>query len=211
MQYYAQDFDTVEINNTFYKLPTIKTIQRWKEEVPKDFIFSVKMSRYITHSKRLKNPRKSLDKFFNRIKYLKGKMGPILIQLPPHWSLNFERLESFMKDLPRGYRYAFEFREESWLCEDVFRLLKKHNHALCLYDLEGMETEKILTADFVYIRLHGPKKAYRGSYSSRKLAEWAKDLKKWKRKKIFCYFDNDEKGYAPQNALTLMKKLNQQS
>lgn len=209
LTYYSNEFQTVEINNTFYKLPTISVIKKWKESVPKSFLFSVKMSRYITHSKRLNDPKKSLLKFFNRIKHIKPNLGVVLIQLPPHWPLNFERLASFIQALPKGYRYAFEFREESWLCEEVFALLKRHGHALCLFELDRMETEKIVTAKFVYIRLHGPKGAYQGNYSAKALSVWAKDIKRWKKqgKEVFCYFDNDEKGFAPKNALTLIKKM----
>lgn len=211
LEYYMEDFSTVEINNTFYKLPKASTLKNWKKAVPKNFVFSVKMSRYITHTKKLKDPKTPLRKFFSRIKHLKGNLGIILIQLPPHWSLNFERLNSFVKALPKGYRFAFEFRQESWLCDEVFALLKKHGHAFCIYEFDRMKTDKIITAKFVYIRLHGPKGAYQGKYSSRALSTWAKDIKRWRRqgKEIFCYFDNDEKGYAPQNALTLIKKVRQ--
>lgn len=209
LDHYAQDFHTVEINSTFYKLPEISTLKTWKESVPQDFLFSVKMSRYITHTKRLKDPKSSLQKFFSRIKYLQEKLAVILIQLPPNWSLNLERFKAFLQALPKGYRYAFEFRDESWFCEEIFSLLKKYGCALCIYELGKKKTEKILTADFVYIRLHGPKKAYQGSYSPQVLSNWAKSFEEWKkkRKEIFCYFDNDEKGYAPQNARLLQKKM----
>jgi len=210
LETYAKDFHTVEINSTFYKLPEISTLKNWKQSVPGDFLFSVKMSRYITHTKRLNNPTNSLKKFFNRIQQLKGNLGVILIQLPPNWSVNIERLAAFFKVLPKGYRYAFEFRDESWLCDEVFALLKRHNSALCFYEFGEQKTENVLTADFVYIRLHGPKKAYQGSYSNQALGRWAKNIQEWRRKKkeVFCYFDNDEKGYAPKNALSLHKKLN---
>ncbi|NGX37441.1 MAG: hypothetical protein K1000chlam2_00597 [Chlamydiae bacterium] len=114
-----------------------------------------------------------------------------------------------MKELPKGYRFAFELRDPSWLCEEVYALLKKHKHALCLYEIAGQRTPKLITAPFVYVRLHGPKGAYQGSYSSRTLDNWAKDFLMWARKgiEVFCYFDNDEKGYAPQNALKLRDLL----
>ncbi|NGX27543.1 MAG: hypothetical protein K940chlam6_01481, partial [Chlamydiae bacterium] len=122
---YAEDFQTVEVNNTFYKLPEISTLKHWKGTVPKDFIFSVKASRYITHVKKLKDPKSSLKKFFSRMEYLKKNLGVILFQLPPKWGLNLERFETFLQALPKGYRYAFEFRETSWLSKDVYKLLKK--------------------------------------------------------------------------------------
>ena len=211
LEYYSRDFTTVEINNTFYRLPTAATVSNWRDSVPKDFLFSVKMSRYITHNKRLKAPKTSLSKFFSRIDHFQEKLGVILIQLPPNWQVNLERLEHFLEALPESYRYAFEFRDESWLCPEVFALLKEHGNALCLYDLAGVHTREILTTNFTYIRLHGPGKAYQGSYSSQTLKKWANMMQNWKRqrKAVFCYFDNDEKGYAPLNALTLRQKLSQ--
>ena len=206
---YAEDFQTVEVNNTFYKLPEISTLKHWKGTVPKDFIFSVKASRYITHVKKLKDPKSSLKKFFSRMEYLKKNLGVILFQLPPKWGLNLERFETFLQALPKGYRYAFEFRETSWLSKDVYKLLKKRGHALCLYEFAGVKTPLLVTAKFIYVRLHGPKGAYQGSYSSRALDKWAKQFLEWKKKgiEVYCYFDNDEKGYAAQNALQLLKKL----
>nr|NGX27381.1 hypothetical protein [Chlamydiota bacterium] len=125
------------------------------------------------------------------------------------WGLNLERFETFLQALPKGYRYAFEFRETSWLSKDVYKLLKKRGHALCLYEFAGVKTPLLVTAKFIYVRLHGPKGAYQGSYSSRALDKWAKQFLEWKKKgiEVYCYFDNDEKGYAAQNALQLLKKL----
>ncbi len=209
LETYSQEFETVEINNTFYKLPEITTLKNWKSTVPKNFLFSIKASRYITHVKKLKDPKNSLKKFFQRIQTLKPKIGVILFQFPPKWSLNLERFEDFLKVLPKRYRYAFEFRDESWLCEEIYALLEKRHHALCLYEIGGKKTPKRVTADFVYIRLHGPKGAYQGNYSGQTLESWAKTFRSYKRKglDVFCYFDNDEKGYAPLNALTLIGKL----
>lgn len=209
LSFYIEEFETVEINNTFYKLPELSTIKTWKSSVPKPFLFSVKASRYITHVKRLKDPKQTLKNFFDRIKHLKPKIGVILIQLPPKWGLNLDRFEAFLKALPKGYRFAFELRDESWLCDPVYQLLRKHNCALCLYEIAGKKPPKILTANFVYVRLHGPKSAYQGSYSSKQLDKWAKDFLTWRKQglDVFCYFDNDEKGYAPKNALSLLETL----
>lgn len=207
LEHYVEDFQTVEINNTFYKLPEVKTIKTWYENVPNGFLFSVKASRYITHIKRLKDPKSSLKNFFSRIKYLKEKLGEILFQLPPKWPLNIERFETFIKSLPKGYKYAFEFRDPTWLCDEIYGLLEKYNLALCIYEIEGQHAPKLITANHIYVRLHGPKRAYQGSYSSKALEKWAKEFAKWKKKEIFCYFDNDEKGYAPKNALSLIGKI----
>lgn len=209
LMFYAKNLNTVEINSTFYRLPEISTLKEWKKNVPKQFLFSVKMSRYITHNKKLKQPKSSLHKFFSRIEILKEQLGVILVQLPPYWKLNLDRFIFFLQALPKGYRYAFEFREESWLCKEIFSLLKRYKHALCLYEIEGKKTQELLTSNFVYIRLHGPKKAYQGSYSHYALNQWTKKILQWRkeRKEVFCYFDNDEKGYAVKNAMTLQKKI----
>ena len=207
-EYYIKFFKTVEINNTFYRLPSKKVIINWRDKSPKDFIFAIKASRYITHIKRLNDPKKSLKTFFSVIKYLKPKLGPILFQTPPHWKVNLERLENFIKILDKSYLYAFEFRDRSWLIEDVFKLLKKHNIALCIYDLEGYQTPLEITANFVYIRLHGPSIAYAGAYTKKDLKKWSEFIKNLKKEKsVFCYFNNDERGFAVKNAMQLKELI----
>lgn len=204
---YSLDFETVEINNTFYRLPSIDAIRHWKKSVPKRFIFSLKASRYITHIKRLNEPKKSLKTFFQQIRPLKSQIGVILFLIPDYVPINCERFGNFLQMLPKGYRYAFEFRNPSWFDESIYELLRNHKAAFCIYDLNGKTSPKILTADFVYVRLHGPKRAYRGSYSQKALRLWAKDFEHWAKsgKEIFCYFNNDESAYAPLNALAMKK------
>jgi len=206
-EYYLRYFTTVEINYTFYKLPSEKTVLYWKKNSPKNFIFAIKASRYITHIKKLKDPKKSLKTFFNRIKLLKPKLGPILFQTPPNWHMDLKRLEDFIMALDKNYQYAFEFRDKSSLKPDIFKLLKKYKVALCIYDLEGFQTPIEITTNFVYIRLHGPKSAYSGSYSKKALKKYSEIIKKLKKDKlnVFCYFNNDERGYAVKNALHLKK------
>lgn len=198
-------FSTVEINQTFYRLPTKKTFQKYYEEAPKNFVFSVKASRYITHVKKLKDPSLPLRRFFSSLKPLKKTLGPILFQFPPLWKCNIKRLDSFLAALPRGHRYTFEFRNPTWFTEEVFSLLKEKNIALCLYEFDHTFAPRVLTSkDFLYVRLHGPKGPYQGKYPLKTLKEWANFFKKEKRgRDIYCYFDNDEKGYAPLNALEL--------
>lgn len=210
-KFYSNKFDSVEINSTFYRLPSKKTLLKWKKESPKDFIFSIKASRYITHIKKLKDQKKSLSTFFNLIKILKPKLGPILFQLPNKWKINLNRLESFFKLLDKKYRYAIEFRDKSWITKETFYLLKKYKIAFCIYDLERFQTPLEVTSDFVYIRLHGPKFAYSGSYSNKELQKWAKIIKKFKKQKldIYCYFNNDERAFAIKNALKLKILLSQ--
>lgn len=205
LEHYADRFSTVEINNTFYSLPATKTLAGWRDRTPDGFVFSVKASRYITHRKKLKDPDQSLPRFFESITALGDKTGPVLFQLPPRWRANPDRLETFMDHLPEGFRYTFEFRDPSWLDEPVFEILRRHNAALCIYDLDGFTSPRTVTADFVYIRLHGPEAAYEGHYDTQTLSGWAGAIHAWadKGREVFCYFDNDEAGNAVTDALAL--------
>jgi uncharacterized protein YecE (DUF72 family) len=206
---YQQDFSTVEINNSFYRLPTAKAFTEWKKSTPAQFLFAVKASRFITHMKKLKMTKQDLKLFFSRVDHLGSKLGPILFQLPPRWKLNTERFEAFLQVLPKGYRYTFEFRNETWYNEDVYALLKKYNCAFCIYELERHISPLLVTARFVYVRLHGPGNKYQGSYTTSTLKEWAKLCRKWQRagKDAYVYFDNDQSGYAAFNAVELKKMV----
>ena len=208
-EYYKKFFSTLEINNSFYRLPEKKTFQMWKKNSPEDFIFSVKASRYITHIRKLNDPKEITEVFFDRVAGLGKKCGPILFQFPPSFRINIERLSDFLRILPKKYKYTFEFRHKSWHNEDVTKLLQKYNAAFCIYELEGFVSDKIVTADFVYIRLHGPDGKYAGSYSDGQLKEWADFIKDCHNRKldVFCYFDNDQAAYAPKNALKLKESL----
>lgn len=205
LRFCAERYSSIEINNSFYHLPTEQTFRKWHDEVPDDFLFSVKASRYITHMKKLKEPENSLPPLMERVELLAEKLGPILFQLPPSWSLNLERLNEFLDALPPKRLHTFEFRNPSWFVEDVFRALREHNAALCIYELAGQNSPRELTADFVYIRLHGPDGAYGGNYPHETLKEWADAISGWRRsrKGVYCYFDNDQNGYAALNAADL--------
>ncbi len=207
LEYYFDRLDTVEINNSFYRLPSPETFRCWRESTPKNFCFTVKASRFITHNKKLKDPGNALDKFFPPASELKEKLGPILFQLPPKWRVNLERLEEFLSVLPKGrrWRYAFEFREPSWLIDETYAVLRKHNAAFCIYELAGFRTENVITADWSYVRLHGPGVKYQGSYDSGQLSKWAERIVEWQQhlRAVYVYFDNDQAGYAVQNALEL--------
>ncbi len=211
LQFYARHFDTVELNNSFYKLPTEAAFACWRDSTPPDFCFAVKASRFITHNKKLKDPGNALEKFLPRAEALKKKLGPILFQLPPRWRVNADRLEEFLSVLPCRRRYAFEFREPSWHASRIFEILRRHNAALCVYHLAGFQSPLEPTADFVYVRLHGPDGRYQGSYSDAQLNEWAERIGEWARKlrSIYVYFDNDQAAYAAQNALELKKLVGQ--
>ncbi len=210
LEHYARSFRTVEINNSFYQLPDKKTVRQWRDTVSRDFIFAIKASRYITHMKKLKDPRESLQKFLAVADELEHRLGPILFQLPPRWRLNIDRLHEFLGALPDGRRCAFEFRDNSWWADDVYELLRDFGTAFCMYDLKRRLTPKEITADFIYIRLHGPSsQAYRGSYDRRRLSGWAGAISSWRSHglDVYCYFDNDQDGYAAANALQLQNML----
>jgi len=208
--FYLKHFSTVEINNTFYQLPEEKTLRDWRDQAGEEFNFSIKASRYITHMKKLKDPKDAAANFFRAIEPIKSRSDVILFQLPPRFRYNGERLKSFLEILPDTYRYAFEFRDKSWENEKVYRLLSNNNAALCIYDMEGRTSPGEITSDFIYVRLHGPGRAYEGSYDKQTLSGWAGAFSTWssKGKEVFCYFDNDQNGYAAKNAMTLKNMLN---
>jgi len=208
LAHYLRDFDTVELNNTFYRLPDESSFDTWRKATPRDFVFAVKGSRFLTHMIKLKDPQRGLTNFLPRAERLRSKLGPILWQLPPRWNVNVERLETFLRALPRKHRYAFELRNESWMNDDVYALLRKYDVAFCIYELAGYHTPFLLTADWAYVRLHGPTQfKYQGSYTDAQLATWAERIREWSRelKAIYVYFDNDDSAYAVQNALTLKR------
>ncbi|MFC4874921.1 DUF72 domain-containing protein [Negadavirga shengliensis] len=209
LAYYVKHFNTVEINNPFYRIPSPKTFEKWKESVPADFLFSVKGNRHFTHLKKLNADQKVMDRFFSNVDKLGKKTGPVLFQLPPGWNINTGRLQSFLKRLPSGHRYTFEFRNETWYDEEVYEVLTKYNCAFCIYELGGHHSPLQVTADFVYIRLHGPGGKYQGSYSEAKLKEWADRCREWQKesKEVYVYFDNDQSGYAAFNAKDLKEMV----
>ena len=209
LPYYANHFQTVEINNSFYQLPSPETLTRWRQDTPPKFCFAVKASRYITHMKKLKEPAEPVSNFLKRVELLADKLGPILFQLPPNWNFNRERLAAFLKKLPDGFQYAFELRDPSWLTAAAYDLLAEHNAAFCIYELAGRRSPKEITANFIYIRLHGPGDAYQGQYDASTLSGWAGAFSTWSSQgyRIYCYFDNDQAGYAVQNARQLQQMV----
>ena len=209
LDHYTERFDCVEVNNTFYRLPQRRTVEAWAAQAPAGFLFAVKANRFITHMKKLKDPAEPIRRMFSVLDGFGGKLGPILFQLPPGWRANVERLADFLAALPRGHRYAFEFRDESWLCDEIFETLGKANAALVLYDFEGRKPPERVTADFIYVRLHGPGAKYQGSYSGSALAAWRDRATRWRRqgRDVFVFFDNDQKGYAAADAARLQAML----
>ena len=209
LQYYSKSFDTVEVNTTFYHFPSEKTLKNWYKQVPKKFLFSVKANQLITHRKRLHECKDLLRIFFQGTKILKEKLGPILFQLPPSFKQNTERLSDFISLLKSNLKYVFEFRNDTWFNDETYAILKKANIALCITDLGGKLSPLEVTASFVYIRLHGPKQAYSGSYGKQRLLTWEKRILDWikQKKSVYIYFDNDEKSYAVKDAKTLKTLL----
>ncbi len=209
LQYYSETFSTVEINTTFYRSPLVSTIENWQAHVPKDFQFSIKANRIITHFKRLKNCGERIEYLYKNIEKFKSKTGPILFQLPPTFTFDKDRLTEFIQCLDKKHKHVFEFRHESWFIPEVFDLLSKYRIALCITDLNGKLSPEEITTDFTYIRLHGPKSAYVGSYSTSQIKAWQKKIQKWSLNgtSIYCYFDNDDKGYAIKDAKSLKSLL----
>lgn len=206
LAYYVEHFDTVEVNNTFYQLPEYTTFDTWRETVPRGFTFALKASRFITHMKKLKDPNTSSEKFFDRSERLEDKLGPILFQLPPGWQLNRERLAEFLEALPPAHRYVFEFRNESWEINEVYDLLRQYNIAFCMQDFRGKQSPREITADFTYVRMHGPGEiAYAGSYSDAALKKWAREIENRRQelKDVYVYFNNDIGGCAVKDAMRL--------
>ena len=209
LAHYAERLDCVEINNSFYNLPSEQTLDHWRETAPKAFRFAVKASRYITHMKKLKDPDAGLGNFLPRIERLGDRLGPILFQLPPNWHFNAERLEQFLTALPDDHRYTLELRDRTWINDDALALLSDHDVAFCIYELDGFLSPQAVTTDFVYVRLHGPDGAYKGNYDDETLAGWAEQIRAWRDdgRDCWCFFDNDEAGHAARNALSLRRLL----
>jgi uncharacterized protein YecE (DUF72 family) len=191
LSHYAHAFDTVEINNSFYRLPSGRTFASWAQQVPASFLFAVKFSRYGSHLKRLRDPEGTIGMFLSHAEQLGSQCGPILVQLPPRWGVNAERLDEFLQVASRRHRWALEFRDESWLCEPVYRVLERHGAALVIHDLVRKHPRP-LTTDWTYLRFHGID--YGGHYSHQALAAAARRIEGWigTGLDVYAYFNNDK-------------------
>ena len=209
LEFYTRHFDTVELNNTFYRLPPETGLRLWRESTPKGFCFAAKGSRFLTHMKKLKDPGPGVGNFFQRADQLGKKLGPIVFQLPPQWEVNAERLEGFLEALPPRHRYAFELRNPTWHTAEIFRILRRHNAAFCIFEIAGFRSSCEITANFTYVRLHGPGGAYQGSYPAETLRKWADRIREWQKelRAVYVYFDNDQAAYAVENARELKQRL----
>ncbi len=210
LDYYARNFDTVEVNATFYRLPKREAVANWVETSPSDFLFAVKMSRYITHLKRLLDLDAGVRRFYDRIEPLvrSPKLGPVLWQLPGNFRRDVQRLAGPLAKLPPG-RHCFEFRHESWFVPEVYELLRAHGAALVIGDdpRRPFQTHE-LTSDWTYIRFHHGSRGRRGNYSESELEEWARRIEAWRREnEVYAFFNNDWEGFAPKNATWLKRRL----
>jgi len=259
LEYYSKRFDTVELNASFYHLPRKKTFENWSKKTPYSFSFSVKLSKYITHNLKLKNVKEPLALFLQEAKGLGNKLSVVLVQLPPNFKRDLERLENFLKTVaevafqqfgsapnpprmtrsarngasanqslpaPRSFseagvlmephklerlpatqpRFAFEFRHESWLVEEIYNLLRKYKAGFVIQDSAGRwPAAEVVTSDFVYLRFHGPDVLYSSNYTKNILKEWAEKIEKWLEEglDVYAYFNNDVSAYAIKNALAL--------
>ena len=212
LEFYATHFTTVELNNSFYRLPSEAAFATWHDSSPSNFTFAVKVSRFITHIKRLRNSEEAVETFVSRAKILGEKLGPLLYQLPPNMHRNDEVLDSFLSTLPQGMKHVFEFRHQSWLEDKVFEILHKYNTGFCVFDMPGLPCPLVATADFAYIRFHGSTGLYWSCYSDEELAGWAKRLATLgaNLEAIYIYFNNDAEAFAVRNAITLRGYLETQ-
>lgn len=211
LPYYAKNFDSVELNNSFYQIPKEKNVKIWVEITPPHFVFSCKANRYITHIKKLEDTKDTVERLIRAFSNFEEKLGPILFQFPPYWPIDINCLKNFIQNLPRQYLYTFEFRHKSWFCEELYELLNTQQMSLCFYNHKTYKSPEIITSPFVYIRMHGPHEtAYEGAYEEPTLLEYADKLIHWQQegKTIYCYFDNDEKANAPKDAHRLKMLIN---
>lgn len=206
LEFYAEHFDTVEINYSFYRLPEKNTFQAWHDQAPEGFIFALKASRYLTHMKKLRDPEEPLERLLSRTEALGEKHGPILYQLPPGWHVNLQRLADFLSLLPKNLRHVFEFRDASWQIEPVYGLLRKYGVGYCIMISPDLPWHILATADFTYIRMHNGGYETEGRYTDDSLRWWADHIPELlKNGDVYVYFNNDYKGYAVENALMLKK------
>ena len=207
LSYYSEHFDTVEVNSSFYHLPKPQTFGNWAKKTPDNFLFVVKASRYITHIKRLKDCDEPFENLTKSAKELGSKLGSFLFQLPPNMKKDTGRLKDFLKILPDNYKYAFEFRDESWFCSEVYNILDNNRCAIVISSSPGFPYHEKVTGKFCYIRMHGGKQLYSSNYSDDELKKVAEIVKQYQKSGIECYvyFNNDIGGYAVKNAKTLIK------
>ena len=202
LEFYADRFDTVELNNSFYRLPEADTFAGWARRAPEGFVFAVKASRYLTHVRRLREPEEPLERLWTRARRLGGHLGPVLYQLPPRWRPNRERLAAFLAALPRSEPQAIEIRDRRWYGQALSTKLERAGVALCLHDMTGSATRPERVGPFVYVRFHGSGAKYGGRYTPQRLSAWAARMAEWASAgwPVWAYFNNDIDGHAVEDA-----------
>jgi uncharacterized protein YecE (DUF72 family) len=202
---YSDEFDSVEINNTFYNLPNEETFDRWRDAAPPGFLFVLKYSRYGTHMKHLKDPQAHLERFVPLAQRLRSKLGPILVQLPPNFKANPQRLDEFLDAAPARLRFTIELRDRDWLRDEVYEVLRRHNAALCQHDLIEDHPREV-TADWVYLRFHGGE-GHDRAYPHQVLSAAAKRIESWLSEgmDVYAFFNNDVGGHAVRDARDLRR------
>lgn len=208
LAFYGNRFDCAEINNSFNQLPSELTLKSWRKQVPQSFIFTAKMSRYLTHMKKLKDPAEPIERFDRAMAPLGRQLAVTLLQLPPNWRANPERLDQVLARLGRRRRVAVECRDPDWWSDEIAAVLSRHGAAFCLFDIAGKGPLECVTADFVYCRLHGPRPDYAGRYDGRTLHGWSRRIARWRDRglDVFVFFDNDQGGAAALDAQRLMEQ-----
>jgi uncharacterized protein YecE (DUF72 family) len=205
--HYCRTFDTVEINNTFYRQPDDRIFDRWREQAPQGFSYAVKANRYLTHMRKLNEPGESLERFLAGARRLREHLGPILYQLPPNWKKNLARLRSFAEILPRDLTHVIEFRDRDWLADDTYELLAEYGLCLCVHDMLPRHPRRV-TGRVVYVRFHGSGEKYGGKYGPSRLRGWAAWIADVAgRHQVYVYFNNDAHGYAIRDAQALREML----
>lgn len=210
-EHYAATFDTVEINNSFYRLPKAETFDKWREQAPDGFCYAVKANRFLTQAKKLKDCAEPLQRMMTPFRHLGDRLGPILFQLPPGFRINLERLDEFLTLAPKDVVNVFEFREKSWLTEEMLALLDRHGASFCVHDMPGSATPRWVAGPIAYVRFHGGEGKYWGRYSDERLLEWTDWIVEQAKdgRSVWCYFNNDIEAHAIHDALTLRSMVKQ--
>jgi uncharacterized protein YecE (DUF72 family) len=208
---YSEEFDTVEINASFYRLPLASTFDGWREKAPEGFCYAVKVNRFITHLKKLVGVEAALDEFVSLSRKLQHTLGPLLYQLPPSLKLDLDRLETFLKRVPGDLGNVFEFRNKAWYVPETYALLDRYGASFCVHDMPGSKTERIAVGPIAYVRLHGGEGKYWGRYSDEGLLSWTDWILEQSRegRAVWCYFNNDIHGHAIHDAQTLKSMVRQ--
>lgn len=208
---YAEEFDTVEINASFYRVPKPETFDGWRSKAPEGFRYAVKVNRFITHLKKLVGVEEALNDFVPLARKLGPTLGPLLYQLPPSLKLDLERLENFLQLIPRDLSNVFEFRNKSWYEPETYELLDRYGASFCVHDMPGSQCERIAVGPIAYVRFHGGEGKYWGRYSDEGLLSWTDWILEQARsgRAVWCYFNNDIHGHAIHDAQTLKSMVRQ--